>query len=420
MNEINNNKLWNSSFIGLFIATMISLVGDQLVLIALPWLVMTITSDYTVLAKVLVLAGIPRTLFILLGGALSDLFDAKKCLFYSRFISFIFSAVFAYWLCQGEVSLNFVYIYAFIMGLCNALGMPAGAAILPRILSKINIQKANGLSMAMTQLIVLFVPVLSGYILYLFSSENNVIDMQGFALIFLLDSITFLMAAVFVFFLIRLNARSGGNESDRRIFYILADGVRYLRSDKPLLRLMTYIGLINLCMVGTVSFGVPLLVKHELGGGAFDYSRFMFFQGVGMFISMVLSSKVKFVDKNHLIPLILILHTFTGALMVLFVNITGSFILMNAILFVVGLMLGFIGVNTQTLVQKRSEEKYLGRMMSYYMFIVFGIAPLSVLLASTINDFSSITRMFEVIGVAISVLAISFMFSKEIKKVAVD
>ena len=47
-----------------------SLLGDQFFLIALPWLVLKLSGDAFAVGAVLAVAGIPRALFILLGGAL--------------------------------------------------------------------------------------------------------------------------------------------------------------------------------------------------------------------------------------------------------------------------------------------------------------------------------------------------------------
>lgn len=53
----------------LFAGSTTSLLGDQFALIATPWLVLKMTGDPLVLGFVLALEGIPRAVFMLLGGA---------------------------------------------------------------------------------------------------------------------------------------------------------------------------------------------------------------------------------------------------------------------------------------------------------------------------------------------------------------
>ena len=65
------NVLRIRNFRLLWIGEGISLLGDQFYLIALPWLVLSLTGNALVVGTVLATAGIPRALFMLVGGALT-------------------------------------------------------------------------------------------------------------------------------------------------------------------------------------------------------------------------------------------------------------------------------------------------------------------------------------------------------------
>ena len=65
----------------LWVGEGISLVGDQFYIIALPWLVLQMTGDPLAVGGVLAVAGIPRALFMLIGGALTDRFSPRKIMF---------------------------------------------------------------------------------------------------------------------------------------------------------------------------------------------------------------------------------------------------------------------------------------------------------------------------------------------------
>ena len=60
----------------LFGGATTSLLGDQFALIATPWLVLKLTGDPLALGIVLALEGIPRAVFMLLGGAITDRISA--------------------------------------------------------------------------------------------------------------------------------------------------------------------------------------------------------------------------------------------------------------------------------------------------------------------------------------------------------
>ena len=62
----------------LWIGQGTSLLGDYFHFIALPWLVLQITNNNAfALAVVLALAGIPRALFLLIGGAITDRISSR-------------------------------------------------------------------------------------------------------------------------------------------------------------------------------------------------------------------------------------------------------------------------------------------------------------------------------------------------------
>ena len=68
----------------LWIGEGISLLGDQFYLIALPWLVLSLTGNPLAVGTVLAMAGIPRALFMLVVGALTDRFTPRKLMINSN------------------------------------------------------------------------------------------------------------------------------------------------------------------------------------------------------------------------------------------------------------------------------------------------------------------------------------------------
>jgi len=76
--------LSNRNFRMLWIGEGISLLGDQFCLIALPWLVLSLTGDALAMGTVLATAGIPRALFMLVGGALTDRFTPRRLMINSN------------------------------------------------------------------------------------------------------------------------------------------------------------------------------------------------------------------------------------------------------------------------------------------------------------------------------------------------
>ena len=72
----------------LFSGATTSLLGDQFALIATPWLVLKLTGDPLALGLVLALEGIPRAVFMLLGGAITDRLSPRLIMLISDAIRF--------------------------------------------------------------------------------------------------------------------------------------------------------------------------------------------------------------------------------------------------------------------------------------------------------------------------------------------
>src|SRR6266849_1821252 len=67
-------------FRNLWIGSAISLLGDQFYLVALPWLVLQLTGSSRALGAILMTAAIPRAALMLIGGAVTDRFSARRVL----------------------------------------------------------------------------------------------------------------------------------------------------------------------------------------------------------------------------------------------------------------------------------------------------------------------------------------------------
>src|SRR3954447_8489850 len=77
----------------LWIGEGISLLGDQFYMIALPWLVLQLTGSALALGTVMALAGIPRALFMLIGGAFVDRFSPRSVMMMSNLARMVLVAL---------------------------------------------------------------------------------------------------------------------------------------------------------------------------------------------------------------------------------------------------------------------------------------------------------------------------------------
>src|ERR1035437_7338810 len=97
----------------------ISFIGDQFHLIALPWLVLTLTHDPLQLGIVLALAGIPRAALMLLGGAYAARHSPRTIMLVSDVLRLVLVAGLAAATLTGAVQMWMLYLLALSFGVAS-------------------------------------------------------------------------------------------------------------------------------------------------------------------------------------------------------------------------------------------------------------------------------------------------------------
>src|SRR5512135_2193287 len=96
----------------LWIGEGISLLGDQFYLIALPWLVLQLTGNALAVGTVLAAAGIPRAVFMLVGGALTDRFTPRSLMIGSNLARLALTGLLAALVLTQLIQTWMLYVFA--------------------------------------------------------------------------------------------------------------------------------------------------------------------------------------------------------------------------------------------------------------------------------------------------------------------
>ena len=124
--------LRNSNFRWLLGGGLVSMLGDQFSMLALPWLVLSLTGDSLSLGIAVALMGAPRAVLILLGGTVADRYSPRRVLLLSKYANAVILLALAGLLMLDHTSLALAYAAALALGIASAFGIPAGTAILPQ------------------------------------------------------------------------------------------------------------------------------------------------------------------------------------------------------------------------------------------------------------------------------------------------
>lgn len=124
------NVLRIRNFRLLWIGEGISLLGDQFHMIALPWLVLSLTGNPLAVGIVFAMAGIPRALFMLVGGALTDRFSPRNLMISSNLGRMILTGLLAVLLLVNKYdklkyanTAEWIYTASWRRGRCSPSGV---------------------------------------------------------------------------------------------------------------------------------------------------------------------------------------------------------------------------------------------------------------------------------------------------------
>lgn len=415
------NVFGNRNFRILWLGAVICLIGDQLSLIALPWLVLKITHNALEVGGILAMVGIPRAVFILVGGSLTDRFKPKNILLYARLVCALLLLALSILVWIDVITMPLLYIFAILLGLATAFTLPAGMAILPTLLPSEQLRSGSGVMMTSMQLSAVIGPILAGYVITAFSVDHTTAyqfsDAIGIAIIFALDGFSFL-ASVLSLLAIKF-PHSTAQPETAGLFTAVTSGLRYLKSDSSLLMYIMYIAIISFFVTGPAAVGIPVLVQTKFLGTALEFGSFLTIQGVGMTLGMILAGVLPAIPPARLGTSLLLLDSLAGIFVLLFAQANSVFIALS-MLFFIGIIGGFIQVLAFTWIQMRAKPEYMGRVMSYLMFASMGLAPISSVLAGYLSAYTSVTTMFTVVGIMIIAIALLNLKNSSIKNMGLN
>ncbi|MBE0702367.1 MAG: MFS transporter [Afipia sp.] len=390
----------------LFIGQSISHLGDQFHLIALPWLVLTLTHDPLQLGAVLAVAGIPRALLMLVGGATADRHSPRLIMLASDALRFVLTAALAAAILTGQAQLWMVYVLALAFGIVSGFFMPAAEATVPRLLESDQLEAGNAAMMGADQLASFVGPILAGLIIAAFGAGADMVGAQaaslfGIGVAFAVDALSFSASALALAFMRRIPAAN----ADARTHPLadLVEGARYTWSSAHLRAMIIVIGVANFLIMGPMFVGLPVIAQGRLTGGAAAYGIIMAAAGVGSLIGMIAAGALpKPSDRLFAWLAVALFAGFGLAVGALgFVHATW---IAASLMFVTGLGNGYIAVIAMTSLQRRTAEQFMGRVMSFVMLAMVGLAPVSQAISGAVIRISP-AALFGCAGLGFLLLA---------------
>lgn len=410
-----SNVLKNTNFRLLFLGQGLSMLGDQFEMIAMPWLVLKLTNDPLALGAVLAFTGIPRALFILVGGAVTDRFSSRTIMLVSDLLRLVMTAVLAGLVATGGITLPILYGFSLAFGLISGFFGPASNSMVPRIVSPNELQAGNSLIVGANQLSMFLGPMLAGGLIALFArsaASNGTRGMTGIALAFAFDSFTFLVSALTLYFL-RLSQPDfePSKVKGESIFTSIKTGIQFVMKDQVLRAVYLLVAAANLFFNGPLLVGMPVLANTRLPEGAAAFGLIMSAYGGGNLAGILLAGSLPRQKGNVMSAFLVALVAVFGICLTLFALIEST-LFAFIILLVLGVGNGYLAIILITTLQKSTPRMLLGRMMSLVLLANFGLVPISQALSGWLIKVN-MNGLFIGAGIAMLLLAVWLALAPE-------
>ncbi len=212
----------NEHFRRLWSANIVTVIGAQLTVVAVPAQIYEITGSSAYVGLTGLFGLVPLVIFGLYGGALADVMDRRTLLIVTT-TGLILTSV-AFWL-QAALDLENVWL---LLGLFSvqqaffAVNQPTRSAILPKLVPIEQLPAANSLNMTVFQAGGIAGPLVGGAL----------IPLLGYSWLYLVDSVTLFATMYAVVKLPRLRVESPGGPAGLRS---VVEGFQYLRGHPVLL-----------------------------------------------------------------------------------------------------------------------------------------------------------------------------------------
>ena len=385
-------------------ADAISMVGNQLTALAIPWFVLQTTGSATRTGLVAFFTVLPTVLAAFLGGAVADRLGHKRTSVLADVLSGTTVALVP--LLYHTVGLPFGALLGlvFLGALLDTPGGTARAALLPDAAGRagIRLERVNGTSQAIRSLSGLLGPPLAGLLIVVVGASN----------VLWLDAATFGVSAAVIGLAVttpRVAVVERGSYRDE----VLA-GLRFLGGDRLLRALAITAAVLNFLATPLGAVVFPVYALEVFGrDGAGELGVALAGEGIGALVAALLYGAI-----GHRLPR---RATLLGGLVVASVPMgilaaTPPLAGTTAALVVLGLATGMANPLLGTVLQERVPPELRARVFGAVLASALVAAPLGMLLVGPLLEALGLRAVLLIIAAGFGVTTLSMLVNPALRE----
>jgi len=337
----------------LWIGQVISGVGRQVTVVALPFQLYVLTGSTLAVGLLALVQLVPILVFALGGGAVADAVDRRRLLLVTQVGLALASGALFVLAATPEAPLAGYYVVAFVAAGLGAVDQPARSSAVPRLVPRERLPAAIALNQLGFQTMAVAGPALGGLLL----------ATVGVAAAFLFDAVTFGAALVALLLIAPIPPHPG---AARPSLATVAEGLRFARR-KPIVFSTFIIDLVAM-IFGMPSALFPALALDVFHAGPAGVGLLAAAPAAGALVGAALTGWVGRI--RHPGRAVIVAVAGWGLAITLFGLSTGSFALALLFLALAGAADVFSAVVRSSIMQLETPDEIRGRVASIHILVV--------------------------------------------------
>jgi MFS family permease len=390
--------LRHRDFAWYFASRVSNTLGSMMASIALAFAVLDISDSPGALGQVLAARTVPLVVFLLFGGVIADRFPRTLVLQVSNLASAATQAAVAYLVISGEAQLWTVIALEALNGTVSAVSFPAMASVVPQLVPREQLQRANALLSLVRGGLTVLGPTVGALLVVTVGA--------GWALAF--DAATWVVAAVLLL-PVRLPPRPPAREGASTVSE-LREGWTYFRTTTWLWVVVLAFGVLNAIHSGAWYTLGPAVAKDTIG--AQGWGLVLSAESAGLLLMTVVLLRVDV--KRPLLTGMLGCSLFAVPLVSL--GLHPHVVLLVAASFVAGAGMEFFGIGWNLAMQEHVDDAMLSRAYSYDALGSFVAMPVGQLAYGGLGSAFGSRDVLVVSGVVYFVVALLTLSSTSVRR----
>lgn len=336
-------------------------------------------------------------LFNLFGGVIADSFKRKKIIIATNILCGIACIILSF-ISQEQWLVYAIVLTNVILAFMSAFSGPSYKAFTKEIVKKDSISQLNSLLETTSTIIKVTIPMIAIFL-------YKLLGIHG---VLLLDGLSFLIAALLIFFIVPINEKVVAKEkvTIRGIFNDLKIGFKYVYSHKSIFIIIVLSALVNFFLA---AYNLLLPYSNQTFGEISTglYGTFLTAEAIGGFIGAILSG---FVNKELLSKKLMLFLSLSGLVLML---ATPFYIMFHNVIILAfspalfSLFLSIFNIQFFSIVQRDVDNEFLGRVFGIIFTVAILFMPIGTGFFSVALNPNNTFNLF-IIGACITILSLVF------------